>query len=162
MMLWKIFQKFIHCITATCGNVWEWLSLGYLRLAVFRKKKHFDHKDSNKIRTQNNLVCKRTLNHLAKLAKWLSCVAIHRTDKYSKWLSVRLQTKWLWVRILLLSLKLQIWRLLLARSSLTFRQCVFECVFTLKFIRDRIITHSHFDHHFQFSNNPKIRLFDEC
>ena len=88
MMLWKIFQKFIHCITATCGNVWEWLSLGYLRLAVFRKKKHFDHKDSNNIRTQNNLVCKRTLNHLAKLAKWLSCVAIHRTDKYSQHSSI--------------------------------------------------------------------------
>ena len=45
--------------------------------------------DSNGIQTLNDLVRKRTLNHLAKLAKWLS---------------VRLQTKWLWVRISLLSL----------------------------------------------------------
>ena len=35
----------------------------------------------------------------------------------AKWISVRLRTKWLWVRIPLLSLKLQIWRLLRARSS---------------------------------------------
>ena len=30
--------------------------------------------DSNEIRTQNSLVRKQTLNHLAKLVKWLSCV----------------------------------------------------------------------------------------
>ena len=41
--------------------------------------------DSNRIWTHNHLVCKQTLNHLAKLAK--------------------LRTKWLWVRIPLLSLK---------------------------------------------------------
>ena len=47
------------------------------------------------------------LNHLASLAKWLS---------------VRLRTKWFWVRVQLQSLHLQISRLLRARSSLTFRQ----------------------------------------
>ena len=47
------------------------------------------------------------LNHLASLAKWLS---------------VRLWTKWLLVRVPLHSLNLQIWCLLPARSSLTFRQ----------------------------------------
>ena len=46
------------------------------------------------------------LNHLASLAKWLS---------------VRLRTKWLWVEIMLLSLKLQIWRMLQASNFLTFR-----------------------------------------
>ena len=56
----------------------------------------------------------------------------HRTDKYSqhinylarlaKWLSVRLQTNWLWVPIPLLSLKPQLWRLFRARSFSTFRQ----------------------------------------
>ena len=30
--------------------------------------------DSNKIRTSNHLVLKRTLNHLAKLVKWLKSV----------------------------------------------------------------------------------------
>ena len=50
--------------------------------------------DCNWTRTQNHLVRKRTLNHLAKF----------------------------WVRVQLQSLKLQISRLLRARSSLTFRQ----------------------------------------
>ena len=40
----------------------------------------------------------------------------------AKWLSVRLRSKWLWVRVQLQSLKLQISRLFQARSSLTFRQ----------------------------------------
>ena len=77
--------------------------------------------DSKGIRTHNHIVHKRTLNHLAKLG-------------------VRLRTKWLWVRILLLSLKLQIWRLPRARGSLTFRQTI-ECRFTLKLVRDMIITY---------------------
>ena len=58
-----------------------------------------------------------------------------------KWLGVRLRTKWLWVRIPLLSLKLQISCLLRARSSLTFRQTI-KCGFTLKLVRDMIITYS--------------------
>ena len=33
-----------------------------------------DKNDSNVIRTQKHLVCKRTLDYLAKLVKWLSCV----------------------------------------------------------------------------------------
>ena len=44
---------------------------------------------SKGIRTHNHLVRKWTFNHLAELAKWLN---------------VRLQTKWLWLRIPLLSL----------------------------------------------------------
>ena len=47
------------------------------------------------------------LNHLVSLAKWLS---------------VRLQTVWLWVRVQMQSLKLQISRRFPARSSLIFRQ----------------------------------------
>ena len=84
---------------------------------------------SNGFRTNNHLVRKRTLNHLAKLASLV------------KWLSFRLQTKWLRIRIPLLSLKLQICRLLGTRSSLTFRQTI-ECRFTLKLVRDMIITYS--------------------
>ena len=49
------------------------------------------------------------LNHLASLAKCLSFC---------------LRTKWLSFRILLLSLKLQIWHLLQARTPWTFRQTV--------------------------------------
>ena len=47
------------------------------------------------------------LNHLTSLAKWLS---------------VRLQTKWLWVRFPLQSLKLKISRLFPAGSSLKLRE----------------------------------------
>ena len=41
--------------------------------------------DSNWTWTHNHLVRKRTLNHLAKLAS------------LDKWLSIRLQTRWLWL-----------------------------------------------------------------
>ena len=88
----------------------------------------FHYSDSNGIRTHSHLVCKRTLNHLASLAKWLN---------------VRLQTKWIWIRIPLLSLKLEIWRLLRARSFVIFSQTI-ECRFTLKLLRYMIITCRHF------------------
>ena len=61
--------------------------------------------------TQSNAPYRKVLtaklNHLTSLGEWLS---------------VRLRTKWLWVRVPLHSLNVQIWRLLRARSSLTFRQ----------------------------------------
>ena len=57
-------------------------------------------------------------------------------------MGVYLQTTWLWVWIPLQSLKLQIWCLLRARSSLTFTQTI-ECRFTLNLICNTIITYSH-------------------
>ena len=50
--------------------------------------------DSNGTWIHNYLVCKRTLNHLVSLAKWLS---------------VRLLRNWLWLRVPLLSLNLMYW-----------------------------------------------------
>ena len=50
----------------------------------------------NGTRTHSQLVCKRTLNHLASLAKWLG---------------VRLRTKWLWVRVPLQSFMTFLWNL---------------------------------------------------
>ena len=44
------------------------------------------------------------------------------SNRLAKWLSARLRTKWLWVRVPLLSPKLQISHLFQARSSLMFRQ----------------------------------------
>ena len=76
--------------------------------------------DSSGIWTHNYLVRKRILNHLAKLGKWFNCV-MSTSDSAS--------------------LTLQIWRLLRARCSLTFRQTI-ECRFTLKLVRD-IITYNH-------------------
>ena len=49
------------------------LSHVYINLLIkYQKKK--DLSDSNGIRTHNQIVRKRTLNYLAKLAIWLSCV----------------------------------------------------------------------------------------
>ena len=95
--------------------------------------------DGNLIRTHNHLVRKRTLNYLANLAKWLSC----------------LRTKCLWVRITLPSLKLQMWRLLPARSSLTFRQTM-ECGFILKLVRNMIITYSQMHRTDKYSQHSSI------
>ena len=62
----------------------------------------------------------------------------------------RLRTKWLSVRIPLLSTTLQIWRLLRAKSSLTFRQTI-QCGFTPKLVRDMIVTCSfYFTHLIRF------------
>ena len=56
------------------------------------------------------------------------------------------------VRISLLSLKLQTWRLLRARRFLTFRQTI-ECRFTLKLVRDMIITYSQFSSYRKIDDN---------
>ena len=58
--------------------------------------------DSNKIRTHDHFVCKRTLSHLAKL---VILAGLARLTSLAKSLSVCLRTKWLWVWILLLSLQ---------------------------------------------------------
>ena len=65
-----------------------------------RSKYHiWNLSDSNEIQTYTYLVWKRTFNHLDKLARLASL---------AKWLSVLLWAKWLWIRILLLSIKLRL------------------------------------------------------
>ena len=59
------------------------------------------------------------------------------------------------IRIPLLSLKLQIWRLLRARSSLTLRQTI-ECRFTVNLVRDIIIIYN------PNGNWPNIILGKSC
>ena len=49
----------------------------YLKVTIeknWRSQNFVFLSDSNEIRTHNHLVRKRTLNHLAKLVNWLSCV----------------------------------------------------------------------------------------
>ena len=75
---------------------------------------------------------------------------MYRADKYSKhssimislaeWLSVRLRTKWLWVQVPLLSLKLQILGLFRAKGFDI--QATTECRFSLKRVRGKIATYS--------------------
>ena len=50
------------------------------------------------------------------------CNGTQTHNQLAKWLSVRLRTKWLWFWVPSQSLKLQISRLFLTRSSVTFRQ----------------------------------------
>ena len=52
--------------SVVCLNVKELLSRSRHHIWILS--------DSNVISTHNHLVCKQTLNHLAKMAKWLSCV----------------------------------------------------------------------------------------
>ena len=75
----------------------------------------------------------------------------------AKWLSFRLRSKWLWVRIVLSSLELQIWRLFWSRSSLTFRQTI-ECGISLKLVRDMIIIYSQMYRTEKYSQRSSIVL----
>ena len=56
------------------------------------KYKHSSLSESNGIRTNNHLVCKRTFNRLAKLAEWLSCVVSSYLygDLYGEFVSIYL------------------------------------------------------------------------
>ena len=56
--------------------------LNVKKLLAWNRRDIWSFSDSNGIQTHNHLVCKRTLNHLAKLAKWLSCVV--RTYLYGE------------------------------------------------------------------------------
>ena len=49
-------------------------SLNVKELLAWNRHKIWNLSDCNGTQTHNHLVCKWTLNHLAKLAKWLSCV----------------------------------------------------------------------------------------
>ena len=98
----------LHCI---CKFLCEPLTPKALFPQVYNKGKWLKNVKSQQWDSNSQplsyLVRKRTLNHLASLAKWLS---------------VPSQIRWLWVWFPLLPLKLQISCLFRARSSLTFRQ----------------------------------------
>ena len=85
---------------------------------VVRSRRHYLIRAHD--RAHDHLVSKRTLNHLAKPAKWLICVVsiylcfeylfelttqLNHLASLAKWLSVHLQAKWLWVWIQLQSHK---------------------------------------------------------
>ena len=72
--------------------------------------------DCNRIPTHNHLIRKQTLIYLGQ---------------YARWLRVRLPTKWLWIRILLQSLKLSDIAPVSSKEFLDI-QAIIECIFTLK------------------------------
>ena len=62
------------CMFLSCHLcISEWIHTIYLPECQIRHK-IWSLSDCNKTETHNHLLRKRTLNHLAKLAKWLSCV----------------------------------------------------------------------------------------
>ena len=92
-VLWVLICM-VHLIVCYCRVVYAFQSESILHSCLNNKEllarnRHgiWNLSASNGIWTHNNLVCKRTLNHLAKLVS------------LAKWLSFRLQNKWLWVRI---------------------------------------------------------------
>ena len=102
----------------------------------------------SRTRTHNHLVHKWTLNNLAKLAKWFSCVVnTYLYGVLTVFIMLHMQLEWIYALklpecqetpsskqakywVLLESLNLQMFHLFQARRSLTFRQTQ-ECRFTL-------------------------------
>ena len=67
------------CVLFSCRiRVSEWITLySYLNVKEHLAQNRYDIwslGDRNRIRTHNHLVHKGILNHLVKLAKWLSCI----------------------------------------------------------------------------------------
>ena len=106
-----------HCIV--CQNVKE--------LLAWSRRHIWSLSDSNEIWTHNHLVCKRTLNHLAKLDKLLNLGWVSKFQL--SWVM-----DWEW-RVESDELSLEWLR------SEPFRQTI-ECGFTLKLVHDMIITYS--------------------
>ena len=92
------------------------------KLHLFRHSVEHNHK--NVERQDFKILGKDYINNAVKLkiSEALYCREHKAKASLAKWLSVRLQTKWFWVRVQLQSLKLHILCLLRARSSLIFRR----------------------------------------
>ena len=73
-------------------NLLSKICLNFKELLALNRHHIWSLSDSNKIRIHNHLVHKRTLGHLAKLAKWLSCC-----EYLSVWC--------IWLHVIILSLK---------------------------------------------------------
>ena len=79
-VFWVLFCT-VHLTVYSCHATYPFQSESTLYICLNVKKlfarsrcEIWRWSDCNWTRTQNHLVLKRTLNHLAKLAKWLSCV----------------------------------------------------------------------------------------
>ena len=78
----------IDCMSLSCHiRVSEWITLysclNVKELLAQNSCNIWSLSDSNGIQTHNHFVSKKTLNHLVKLAKWLSCVvSTHLHDAF--------------------------------------------------------------------------------
>ena len=99
---------------------------------------------------QATIACGFTLKCVRDIL--IKCSQMHRADKLttqlnhlaslSKWLSVCLRTKWLWVGFLLQSLKTSDITPVSSKGLIDIHTAI-ECGVTLKFIRDILIRYSH-------------------
>ena len=69
-------RMFLSCQYAFQSKFTLYSCLNVKELLAQNKCNTWSLSDSNRIGTQNHLVHKQILNHLAKLAKWLSCVVV--------------------------------------------------------------------------------------
>ena len=107
-----------------------------------RSRRHiWSLSDSNGIWTHRYLVCKRTLNHLAKLAKWLRCVVSHYLQGAFDFMLLSCTYEF--------QSETTLWKFFYIQVSI-------ECRFTLKLVRDMTITCSQMhgtDNYSQHSSN---------
>ena len=111
----KVFKFFIYCLQRF---LWLCFPRCFINNTVFniicvairfRVNLHYSYdiwcaSDCNRIWRHNHLVGKGTLNHLAMLGQYFNqivepCVWPVRWPNLTKWLSVCLWTKWLWVPV---------------------------------------------------------------
>ena len=81
LLIWNLTKHFISWLnviimsrTSFRMNLHSMVCLNVKELLTWSMPHIWSLSSSNDIRTHNHLVRKQTLNHLAKLAKWLSCV----------------------------------------------------------------------------------------
>ena len=101
--------------------MWVWIPLMPLKLWILRllrARGSLTFRQTMECRFTLKLVIDMIITYSQMHCKVLT-TELSPLGRLAKWLSVGLRIKWLWVRIPLLSLKLQIWRLLRARSSFT-------------------------------------------
>ena len=80
VMLWELICMVIltacsYHVTHTFQNEFTLYNcLNFKKLLARNRRDIWSSSDSNRIQTHNHLIHKRTLNHLSKMDKWLSCV----------------------------------------------------------------------------------------
>ena len=133
-----------------------YICLNFKELLARSSREIWSLSDCNWTRTQNHLVLKRTLNHLAELAKWLSCVL--STYLYGAldcmFLSCHVRVSE-WIRTLYLP-ECQGTPCSKKARNLKFMWLKFECGFTLKRVRDMIRTYSQMHRTDKYSERSSI------